>query len=105
MPPETKWVQEMLKPEIETVEPAPTAPTPQEESSGRILLNSITSAAKSLEICAAHLETNASLLETMRADSTSINSLAAGVNITMHQPQKQRKLHKVRATSKLLGIG
>ena len=68
------------KPEIEKVEPTPTAPTPQEESSGHVLLNSITAAAKSLEMCAAHLETNASLLETMRADSSSINSLAAGVN-------------------------
>ena len=60
--------------------PAPAVPTPQEGSSGRILLNSITSASKSLEICAAQLEANASLLEKMRADSSSINSLAAGVN-------------------------
>ena len=77
-----------VKPEGEKAEPgaigapdlAPTVPTPQEESSGRILLNSITSAPKSLEMCAAQLEANASLLETMRADSSSINSLAAGVN-------------------------
>ncbi len=77
-----------VKPEGEKAEPgaigaqdlAPTVPTPQEESSGGILLNSITSASKSLEMCAAQLEANASLLETMRADSSSINSLAADVN-------------------------
>ena len=61
--------------------PAPVAPTPEEENSGRVLLNSIISASKSLETCAAQLEANAGLLETMRADSSSINSLAAGVKL------------------------
>ena len=56
-------------------------------------------------MCAAQLEANASLLETMRDDSSSINTLAAQVSITTHQPQKQHKLRKVRITSQLLGIG
>ena len=55
-------------------------PTPQEESSGRVLLNTIISASKSLEACATQLEANAGLLEILRADSSSVNSLAAGVN-------------------------
>ena len=68
-----------VKPEEEKG-PAPITPTPQEENSGRVLLNSIISASKSLETCAAQLEGNAGLLETIRADSSSINSLAAGIN-------------------------
>ena len=46
----------------------------------RVLLNTIISASKSLEACATQLEANAGLLEVLRADSASVNSLAAGVN-------------------------
>ena len=68
-----------VKPE-ENKGPDPVVPTPQEESSGRVLLNTIISASKSLEACATQLEANAGLLEVLRADSPSVNPLAAGVN-------------------------
>ena len=68
-----------VKPE-ENKGPDPVVPTPQEETSGRVLWTTIISASKSLEACATQLEANAGLLEVLQADSSSVNSLAAGVN-------------------------
>ena len=87
-----------VKPE-EIKGPDPVVPTPQEGTSGRVLLNSIISASKSLEACATQLEANAGLLEILRADSSSVNS-----STTMHPPQRQHMLHRVLITNKSLGL-
>ena len=60
--------------------PEPTAPTPAEENSGRVLLKTIIDASKSLQACAIQLETSANTLSDLRSDSASIQSVVAGVN-------------------------
>ena len=60
--------------------PEPTAPTPAEENSGRVLLKAIIDASKSLQACAIQLETSANTLSDLRSDSASIQSVVAGVN-------------------------
>ena len=50
------------------------------QSLGRVLLDTMTTAFKSLLECSEKLEKNVVLLEECRADSSSIQFLAAGVN-------------------------
>ena len=50
------------------------------QSLGRVLMDTLTTASKSLLECSEKLEKNVVLLEECRADSSSIQSLAAGVN-------------------------
>ena len=52
----------------------------QPKSLGRVLMETLTTASKSLLECSEKLEKNVVLLEECRADSSSIQSLAAGVN-------------------------
>ena len=51
-----------------------------EESTGRVIVNTMLSAAKSLEACVGKLEANTALLENVQSDSQSLQSLVAGVN-------------------------
>ena len=51
-----------------------------EESTGRAIVNTMLSAAKSLEACVGKLEANTALLENVQSDSQSLQSLVAGVN-------------------------
>ena len=51
-----------------------------EESTGRVIVNTMWSAAKSLEACVGKLEANTALLENVQSDSQSLQSLVAGVN-------------------------
>ena len=51
-----------------------------EESTGRVIVNTMLSAAKSLEACVGKLEANTALLENVHSDSQSLQSLVAGVN-------------------------
>ena len=51
-----------------------------EESAGRVIVNTMLSAAKSLEACVGKLEANTALLENVQSDSQSLQSLVAGVN-------------------------
>ena len=50
------------------------------QSLGRVLMETLSAASKSLLECSKKLEKNVVLLEECRADSSSIQSLAAGVN-------------------------
>ena len=50
------------------------------KSLGRVLMETLTTASKSLLACSETLEKNVVLLEECRADSSSIQSMAAGVN-------------------------
>ena len=51
-----------------------------EESTGRVVVNTMLAAAKSLEACVGKLEANTALLENVQSDSQSLPSLVAGVN-------------------------
>ena len=51
-----------------------------EESTGRVIVDTMLSAAKSLEACVGKLEANTALLENVQPDSQSLQSLVAGVN-------------------------
>ena len=51
-----------------------------EESTGRVIVDTMLSAARSLEACVGKLEANTALLENVQSDSQSLQSLVAGVN-------------------------
>ena len=72
---EAQKVEEPPKPEQQD-----SAMEAEAKSLGRHLMETLTSASKSLLECSEKLEKNVVLLEECRADSSSIQSLAAGVN-------------------------
>ncbi len=51
-----------------------------EESAGRVIVNTMLAACKSLETCASKLEASTSLLESIQSDGQALQSLVAGVN-------------------------
>ena len=58
----------------ETIQEAP------EESSGKLIVNTMLAAARSLETCAGKLEASAAILENIQTDGQALRSLVAGVN-------------------------
>ena len=51
-----------------------------EESSGRLIVNTMLAAARSLETCAGKLEASTAILENIQTDGQALQSLVAGVN-------------------------
>ena len=51
-----------------------------EESGGRLIVNTMLAAARSLETCAGKLEASAAILENIQTDGQALQSLVAGVN-------------------------
>ena len=70
-------------PKVEELPEASLAETNQEtpeESTGRLIVNTMLAAAKSLETCAGKLEASTAILENVQTDGQALQSLVAGVN-------------------------
>ena len=79
-PPEGRTVE---TPKADGMPEIPLAEADQEtpeESTGRVIVNTMLSAARSLEACVEKLEASTALLENVQSDSQSLQSLVAGVN-------------------------